>query len=95
MKINAAASDLSQGYEALRAQAVGEIPTVTPRGLAVFMGGGLPNWMRACAPTDRSSSPTAAPIACSRQVSGLTSLSVELVRLLTEMALSSERRCYA
>lgn len=94
MKITAAASDLTQGYEALRAQAVGEIPTMTPRGLALFLRGGLPSWMCACVPTGRPA-PTATPVACSGQVSGLTSLSVELVRLLTEMALSSQKMCYA
>ena len=94
MKITAAASDLTQGYEALRAQAVGEIPTMTPRGLAVFMGRGLPSWMCACMPTGRPA-PTSTPVARSGQVNGLTSLSVELVRLLTEMALNSHRRCYA
>ena len=82
MKIAAGAADLSQGYEALRAQAVGEIPSVTPRGLAVFINDGLPSWMRACAPTSRPSA-TAIPAASSGQVSRLTSLSVELVRLLT------------
>jgi hypothetical protein len=94
MKITAAARELTQGYEALRAQAVGEIPTLTPRGLAVFMRGGLPSWMCACVPTSRPS-PPATPIACSGQVSALSGLSTELVRLLTEMALSSQRRCYA
>ena len=94
MKITAAASDLTQGYEALRAQAVGEIPTMTPRGLALFLRGGLPSWMCACLPIGRPA-PTSTPAACAGQVSGLTSLSVELVRLLTEMALSSQRRCYA
>jgi hypothetical protein len=94
MKITAASSDLTQGYEALRAQAVGEIPTVSPRGLAVFMRGGMPSWMCACVPTSRPS-PTPTPAAGSAQAIGLTSLSLELVRLLTEMALSSQRRCYA
>ena len=94
MKITAGATELAQGYEALRAQALGEIPTVTPRGLAVLMGGGLPSWMRACLPASRPP-PTPAPTAASGQVSRLTSLNVELVRLLTEMAVSSHRRCYA
>lgn len=53
MKIMAAATDLAQGYEALRAQAVGEIPTMTPLGLAVLMRGGLPSWMRACPPASQ------------------------------------------
>jgi len=94
MKITAAASDLTHSYEALRAQALGEIPTMTPRGLALFLRGGLPSWMCACAPTGLPA-PTATPMACSGQVNGLTSLSVELVRLLTEMALSSQKKCYA
>jgi hypothetical protein len=94
MKITAGSSDLTQGYEALRAQAVGEVPTVTPRGLAAFMRGGMRSWMCACVPTSRPS-PMPTPAAGSGQAIGLTSLSVELVRLLTEMALSSQRRCYA
>jgi len=35
------------------------------------------------------------PAGADSNSSGLSSLSVELVRFLTEMALSSQRRCYA
>lgn len=41
MTIAAPADDLVQAYEALRAQAVGQTPTATPRGLALFLRVGL------------------------------------------------------
>ena len=91
MRITAAAADLAHGYEALRAQAVGEIPTATPRGLAVLIHGGLPSWMRAFAPTSQPR-PSKAQLSCTGRALGLTSLNVELVGLLTDMALSSQRK---
>ena len=39
--------DLSAGYEALRAQAVGDLPAESPRGLAIVVHQGLPAWIRA------------------------------------------------
>lgn len=93
MKIIAGPTDLEQGYEALRAQAVGEIPSVTPRGLALFLRAGLPAWMSACAPVTR---PTLTRSSThGSQERRLSSLSTDLVRVLTEMALGSRRRCYA
>ena len=89
MTISADVADLVAGYEALRAQALGEIPATTPRGLAVLMRGGLPAWMRALAPTSRPSRP-AHPVAASEP----TGFGAELVSLLTEMVLSSGKRCF-
>ena len=68
MTITAGAGDLAQGYEALRAQALGTVPTVKPRGLAVFMGAGLPAWMNALPPSagrggQQRNAPTTRPAA--------------------------------
>jgi hypothetical protein len=75
--------DLSAGYEALRAQAVGGLPTDSPRGRALLLSEGVPAWILAWAappaahmppaPTDRRSDPGG--------------MSAEVVRLLAEMAL--------
>jgi hypothetical protein len=39
--ITADADELAEGYEALRAQATGEITTVAPRGLGVLVRAGV------------------------------------------------------
>ena len=90
MNVTASPLELEQTYEALRAQAVGQVPTVTPRGLARLRGAGLTAWMRACPPL----APVAPPerLAGGRVGTPLADLAGELVRLLTEMALGSERR---
>jgi hypothetical protein len=77
------------GYEALRAQATGELPAVTPRGLAVFMAAGFPAWMTAWAPLTPPV-PTRSSPRGDREVQ--VSLGGEVVRLLTEMALGCQRR---
>ena len=82
---------LSAGYEALRAQAVGQLPTETPRGLALLLTQGLPAWMRAWAPLAEMPRP-AAP-AEGRTVS--PALGSEVVRLLAEMALGRQARLAA
>ena len=91
MTITAGAGDLAQGYEALRAQALGTVPTVKPRGLAVFMGAGLPAWMNALPPLSRPRRPAAQrPDDEAGRPNGQ---STELVRLLAEMVLASRGRC--
>jgi hypothetical protein len=50
MAITAGAPELAQGYEALRAEALGLAPAARPRGRAVLIGSGLPAWMTALAP---------------------------------------------
>ncbi len=93
MKITATAAELTDGYEALRAQALGQLPGLTPRGLAVFIRGGLPGWMVACAPAPGArAARSPADIIPARRLAGV---SAELVRVLTEMALGSQRRCWA
>jgi hypothetical protein len=81
--------ELALAYEALRAQATGELPAITPRGLALFLAAGFPEWMRAWAPL----APTVpkAPAATHPRESPV-SLGGEVVQLLTEMAWSCQRR---
>ena len=64
MTITAGAPELAQGYEALRAEALGLAPAARPRGRAVLIGAGLPAWMTALAPLARS---PCCPAALSRQ----------------------------
>lgn len=87
MTISADAADLLAGYEALRAQALGAVPAATPRGLSVLTRAGLAAWMRALAPIARTST-TPRRVAARES----TDFGAELVSLLTEMALSSQRR---
>ena len=91
MRATAPAADLAQGYEALRAQALGRAPRLTPRGLAVFLRGGLASWMCACPPGSRARPATEAASGA-REARALTAGSAELVRLLAGMTLSSQRR---
>ncbi|MGH9107628.1 MAG: hypothetical protein ACRDZX_17720 [Acidimicrobiales bacterium] len=91
MTITAGAADLARGYEALRAQALGELPALTPRGRAVLMSAGLPAWMGALPPPSRPRAPVtpgAEPVPQNGQGG-------ELVRLLAEMLLASQARCHA
>jgi hypothetical protein len=83
----ASCEDLRAGYEALRAQALGGLPTDSPCGLTVMLTQGLPAWIRAWA------APASVPLppapAAARTGAGL---GAEVVRLLTEMALGGGRR---
>ena len=89
MKTLQAAGDLTLAYEALRAQATGEVAAVTPRGLALFLAAGFPEWMRAWAPLAPTvpKTPTAA-----HHREPPVGLGGEVVQLLTEMALGCQRR---
>lgn len=89
MKECGAAAELEQAYEVLRAQATASGPPATPRGLALFLASGLVAWMAAWArpaPLPAVLAPQDGP----RLV--LAGLSRELVRVLAEMALGSQRR---
>ncbi|MGH9434298.1 MAG: hypothetical protein ACRD3T_22465 [Terriglobia bacterium] len=91
MSKNAAVSDIERAYEAVRAQATGEVVAITPRGLALLLSAGVPDWIRTCAPL-KSAAPTTVPL---EPRAPLSSLCGELVAVLTEMALSNQRKCYA
>jgi hypothetical protein len=80
---------LTRAYEALRAQATGELPAVTPRGLALFLAAGFPDWMKAWTPLAPAVPKT--PAAPHHRESPV-GLGGEVVQLLTEMALGCQRR---
>jgi len=83
------AGDLTPAYEALRAQATGQLPAVTPRGLALFLTAGFPDWMKAWAPL----APTVPQRpAASHHRAPPVMPGEEAVQLLTEMALGCQRR---
>jgi Winged helix-turn helix len=88
----ASASARTEGYEALRAQACGVgAQSTTARGLALFLRSGLAAWMAAWRPAGgHLVEPTAWP----PPMSGWRRfrLSPELAVVLTEMALSQQRR---
>jgi hypothetical protein len=90
VKVLQAAGDLTLAYEALRAQATGELPAVTPRGLAVFLEAGFPDWMKAWTPLAPAVAKT--PAAAPHHREPAFGLGGEVVRLLTEMALGCQRR---
>ena len=87
MNVRLPAGDLTLGYEALRAQATGQLPATTPRGLALFLTQGCPAWMQAWLPV--ASAPCRERQAASDRQ---TPVRVEVVQLLTEMALSCQKR---
>ena len=78
------AEDLTAAYEALRAQATGQVPATTPRGLALCLRAGLPTWMKAWTPL----APQPVPAASVSDAGTLVHTPGEVVRLLTEMALA-------
>jgi hypothetical protein len=90
VKVLQAAGDLTLGYEALRAQATGQLPAVTPRGLALFLIAGFPDWMTAWSPLAPAvtKTPAAAPPRREPPVVPGT----DVVHVLTEMALGCQRR---
>lgn len=94
MKITASATDVARAYEALRAQAVGQASTVTPRGLALFLRVGLAGWMPACAPLAPTSARPRAG-GDGRGPAPQVAPDGELVRVLVEMALGGHGRCSA
>jgi hypothetical protein len=83
------AGELTLAYEALRAQATGQLPAVTPRGLALFMTAGFPDWMTAWSPLAPAVAKT--PAAPSRWEPPVVPGN-DVVQLLTEMALGCHRR---
>ena len=89
MNVRRPAGELTAAYEALRAQATGQLPASTPRGLMLFLSEGCVAWTQAWTPlappptTDR-------PVKSDRQPP--LGIGGEVVHLLAEMALSCQRR---
>ncbi len=93
MTMAASPRELMLGYEALRAQAVGVIPDVIPRGLAVLRRAGMVAWMRALPPEAGGRRPDR-PVG--PRGTALADVGGELVSVLTEMALGAGRgTCHA
>jgi hypothetical protein len=80
---------LTSEYEALRDQATGKLPPLTPWGLTLFLAEGLPGWMKAW--TVLPAKPTAPVPTAHAQLP--VELGSDMVRLLTEMALGCQREC--
>ena len=89
MKVMHSAGQLTLGYEALRAQATGELPAATPRGLAVFLAEGFPAWIGTWK-TLVMNGPRAA--SASRNQHPAVGVRSEMVQLLAEMALRCQMR---
>ena len=81
---------LTLAYEALRAQATGQLPSTTPRGLTLFLVAGFPDWMKAWTPL----APVVLPKtpAAPRHREPAVGLGGDVVQLLTEMALGCQRK---
>jgi hypothetical protein len=79
---------LTHAYEALRAQATGQLPATT-RGLALFLAAGFPDWMKAWTPLAPVVPKT--PDAPHHRKSAV-GLGGDVVQLLTEMALGCQRK---
>ncbi len=86
MTVTASAAELEQRYEALRAQAIGTIPAVRPRGRAVLCRAGMVAWMRALPPEAGVRRPDR-PVGA--RGTAFADLGGELVSVLTEMALGA------
>jgi hypothetical protein len=85
--------EAARAYEALRAQALGQVPTATPRGLALFLRAGLAGWLAACAAPGSAAPPPRAD--GGRPPAARPAPDAELVRVLAAMALGSRRGCCA
>ena len=81
-------AELTAAYEAIRAQATGELPAATPRGLTLFMTAGMPTWMRAWVPL---APPPAAHVPPADGPFSV-GLGAEVVSVLTQMALNCQAR---
>jgi len=81
--------DVTLAYEAPRAQATGQLPAASPRGLALFLATGVPDWLKAWTPLAPAVPQTpAAP----HHLEPPVGLGAEVVQLLTEMAWGCQRR---
>jgi hypothetical protein len=90
MKVSQPAVQLTLAYEALRAQATGQLPAVTPRGLALFLAEGFPAWLNIWKPLVVVTAPKP-PSAPRQQQRPAVGLGGEVVQVLTEMALGCQK----
>lgn len=84
----AGCTELAVAYEALRAHALGQLPTSTLRGLSLFLAAGLPAWVAAWTDLVPVSRPAPAP---SERTHAPAGIDAEVVRLLVGMALNCGR----
>lgn len=85
------AGQLTPAYEALRAQATGAVPSSTPRGLALFLAAGFPDWIEAWTPLVPAAS-TVRRSASGHDLPVGRGGEKEVVQVLAEMALGCQRR---
>jgi hypothetical protein len=78
-------TELAVAYEALRAHALGQVPTSTLRGLSLFLAAGLPSWVAAWTDLVPASRPAPPHSECTHAPAGIDA---EMVRLLVGMALN-------
>lgn len=90
MNVPHPAAELTRAYEALRAQAIDELPATTPRGLGLLLAAGVPTWMNAWEPLASPAPKTLPAQPHDRQP--LVGLDADVVHLLTEMALGCQKR---
>ncbi len=76
--------ELRAGYEVMRATATGSSLLEAPRNLALFLAEGLAAWIGAWTPL-----PPAPPVFSGRERPLAAGLGQEVVRVITEMALST------
>jgi hypothetical protein len=82
-------TELALAYEALRAQATGQLPESTPRGVALFLAAGCTAWMHAWRPVAEA---LHVRPAVPHQAAPSAALGGEVVQILTEMALGCQKR---
>jgi hypothetical protein len=82
---------MTEGYEALRAQATGS-RNASPRGLALLLSSGLPAWLAAWRSLVRAA-PAPPPVRLPKEPAATFRLGPELAVLLAEMVLSGQRSC--
>jgi hypothetical protein len=91
MKVLQPAGQLTLAYEALRAQATGELPAVTPRGLALFLAEGFPAWINTWKPLVAAPQPQPQPSPAQRLQHPPVGPGREIVQVLAEMALGCQK----
>jgi len=87
------AAGLTEGYEALRALALGkEIPFALPQGLALFLRQGMAGWIRAWSGA-KTGNPVKVPApSASARIGAIEGRQSELVAILAGMAMVAAGR---